>query len=268
MKRTFDYRSTANHRPFYIKLLNVKGEIVIKEQLIQLAKCKLYTKSIQHDSANVTVILDAGYGDDSTAWSPLIDDISKLANVFLYDRAGLGQSETGANPRTSRNMIQELRQLLTETNTKPPYLLVGHSFGGVNMQLFAAAYEEDVSGLVLVDVTPKDYRERFLPTMSQDFQHAYHQQFVREGNYEEFMESMKQLKETELAFQIPVIVIAAGKKDYYSNESQRLWNDMQKELTQISSNSEFVLAEASAHYIQRDEPGVILATIKRLIERF
>lgn len=239
-----------------------------KEQLIQLAKCKLYTKSIQHDSANVTVVMDAGYGDDSTAWNPLVEDVSKLANVFLYDRAGLGKSETSASPRTSRNMIQELRQLLTETNTKPPYFLVGHSFGGVNMQLFADAYEEDVSGLILVDVRPKDYRERFLPTMSQDFQRAYHQQFVREGNYEEFMESLKQLKETELALQTPVIVIAAGKKDHYSSESQRLWNDMQKELTQISSNSEFVLAEASAHYIQRDEPEVILAAIKRLIERF
>ncbi|WP_404353799.1 alpha/beta fold hydrolase [Exiguobacterium aurantiacum] len=239
-----------------------------KEQLIQLAKCKLYTKSIQHDSANVTVVMDAGYGDDSTAWNPLVEDVSKLANVFLYDRAGLGKSETSASPRTSRNMIQELRQLLTETNTKPPYFLVGHSFGGVNMQLFADAYEEDVSGLILVDVTPKDYRERFLPTMSQDFQRAYYQQFVREGNYEEFMESLKQLKETELALQTPVIVIAAGKKDHYSSESQRLWNDMQKELTQISSNSEFVLAEASAHYIQRDEPEVILAAIKRLIERF
>ncbi len=84
-----------------------------KEQLIQLAKCKLYTKSIQHDSANVTVVMDAGYGDDSTAWNPLVEDVSKLANVFLYDRAGLGKSETSASPRTSRNMIQELRQLLT-----------------------------------------------------------------------------------------------------------------------------------------------------------
>ncbi|XCA83500.1 hypothetical protein ABKJ26_15115 [Exiguobacterium mexicanum] len=71
-----------------------------------------------------------------------------------------------------------------------------------------------------------------------------------------------------MALRLPVIVIAAGKKDHYFNESQRLWNDMQKELTQISSNSEFVLAEASAHYIQRDEPDVILAAIKRLIERF
>ena len=241
---------------------------MIEKHLIQIESCKLYAKSIPHDSANVTVILDAGYGDDSTSWNPLVDDVSKLANVFLYDRAGLGRSDNSSHPRTSRNMIRELRQLLVETNTRPPYLLVGHSFGGVNMQLFAAEYEADVSGLILVDVTPKDYRERFLPTMSPDFQQAYQQQFVREGNYEEFMESLKQLKETELALQIPVIVIAAGKKAHYSSESQRLWNDMQKELTQISSNSEFVLTEASAHYIQRDEPDVVLAAINRLIERF
>lgn len=240
---------------------------MIEEHLIQIEPCKLYAKSIQHDSANLTIILDAGYGDDSTSWNPLVDDVSKLANVFLYDRAGLGRSDNSSHPRTSRNMIRELRQLLVETNTRPPYLLVGHSFGGVNMQLFADAYEEDVSGLILVDVTPKDYRERFLPTMSQDFQRAYHQQFVREGNYEEFMESLHQLQETNVALRLPVIVIAAGKKDHYSPKSQRLWNDMQKELTHISSDSEFELAEASAHYIHRNEPEVIVDAIRRLLER-
>jgi len=238
-----------------------------KKQLIQLAECRLYIKLIQHDSANVTVILDAGYGDDSTSWNPLVEDVSKLANVFLYDRAGLGQSENSSHPRTSQNMVQELRRLLVETNTRPPYILVGHSFGGVNMQLFATEYEADVSGLILVDVTPKDYRERFLPTMSPDFQQAYQQQFVREGNYEEFIESLQQLQETHMTLRLPVIVIAAGKKDHYSPESQRLWNDMQKELTQISSDSKFVLADTSAHYIQRDQPEVIVDAIRRLVER-
>lgn len=238
-----------------------------QKKLIQLEPCRLYGESIYHDDAKVTVILDAGYGDDSTSWNPLVEDVSKLANVFLYDRAGLGQSENSSHPRTSRNMIRELRQLLVETNTRPPYLLVGHSFGGVNMQLFAAEYEADVSGLVLVDVTPKDYRERFLPTMSPDFQQAYQQQFLREGNYGEFVESLQQLQETNVALRLPVIVIAAGKKDHYLPESQRLWNDMQKELTYISSDSEFVLAETSAHYIQRDEPEVIVDAIRRLVER-
>lgn len=236
-------------------------------KLVRLEPCKLYAKSIQHNSANVTIILDAGYGDDSTSWNPLVEDVSKLANVFLYDRAGLGQSENSSHPRTSQNMVQELRRLLVETNTRPPYILVGHSFGGVNMQLFATEYEEDVSGLILVDVTPKDYRERFLPTMSPDFQQAYQQQFVREGNYEEFVESLQQLQETNVALRFPVIVIAAGKKDHYSPESQRLWNDMQKELTHISSDSEFILSEASAHYIHRDEPEVIVDAIRRLVER-
>lgn len=239
----------------------------MKHQCVQGEISKLYAQSIPHDSANVTVILDAGYGDESTSWNPLVEDVSKLANVFLYDRAGIGQSDNSSHPRTTRNMIRELRQLLVETNTRPPYLLVGYSFGGVNMQLFAAEYEADVSGLVLVDVTPKDYRERFLPTMSLDFQQAYQQQFVREGNYEEFVESLQQLQETHMTLRLPVIVIAAGKKDHYSPESQRLWNDMQKELTRISSDSEFVLAEASAHYINRDEPEVVVDAIRRLVER-
>ncbi len=62
-----------------------------KEQLIQLAECKLYTKSIQHDSANVTVVMDAGYGDDSTAWSPLVADIRSWLTSSCMIELALGK---------------------------------------------------------------------------------------------------------------------------------------------------------------------------------
>ncbi|MRX57079.1 alpha/beta fold hydrolase, partial [Bacillus idriensis] len=101
-------------------------------------------------------------------------------------------------------------------NIIPPYILVGHSFGGVNARLFASEYPENVCGLVLVDSTPEDYRERFLPTMSEAFQEAYNKQFVHEGNYEEFMQSLNQLKEDQKKLNIPLIVLSAGKKNHYS----------------------------------------------------
>ena len=116
------------------------------------------------------------------------------------------------------------------------------------MRMFATEYPNEVYGLVLIDSTPEDYRERFLPTMSQDFQQAY----------DEFMESIKQLKDT--------IVLPAGKKAHYSMESQKLWNEMQREILEISSDGELVIAENSAHYIQNDEPEVVVCAIKNLIE--
>ncbi|WP_121614222.1 alpha/beta fold hydrolase [Mesobacillus foraminis] len=236
-----------------------------KEMFVQISDCKLYAKLVGEKNGKPTVIMDAGYGDFSKAWDSLIGDISTLSNVLIYDRAGLGKSEKSSNPRTSREMIKELKELLNEAKIKPPYILVGHSFGGVNMRMFATEYQNEVCGLVLVDSTPEDYRERFLPTMSQDFQQAYNKQFVYEGNYDEFMESLKQLKETRLKLNIPLVVLSAGKKAHYSKESQELWNEMQREILDISSDGELVIAEKSAHYIQNDEPEVVVRAIKKLI---
>lgn len=236
-----------------------------KEMFIQIDHCKLYAKVVGESNGKPIVIMDAGYGDYSKAWDKIIGDISRLSMVLIYDRAGLGKSEKSSNPRTSREMIKELKELLNEAKIKPPYILVGHSVGGVNMRMFATEYQNEVCGLVLVDSTPEDYRERFLPTMSHDFQQAYNKQFVFEGNYDEFMESLKQLKETRLKLNIPLIVLSAGKKAHYSEESQELWNDMQREILDISSDGELVIAENSAHYIQNDEPEVVVRAIKKLI---
>jgi pimeloyl-ACP methyl ester carboxylesterase len=237
-----------------------------KEMFVQISDCKLYAKLVGESNGKPTVVMDAGYGDFSKAWDSVIRDISLLSNVLIYDRAGLGKSETSSNPRTTREMVKELKELLIEAKIKPPYILVGHSFGGVNMRMFTTEYHNEVFGLVLVDSTPEDYRERFLPTMPQNFQQAYNKQFVYEGNYDEFMESLKQLKDTKQQLNVPLIVLSAGKKSHYSKESQELWNEMQKEILEISLNGELVIAENSAHYIQNDEPEVLVSAIKKLIE--
>jgi pimeloyl-ACP methyl ester carboxylesterase len=238
----------------------------MKEMMAEIKGCKLYAKLTGENNGKPTIIMDAGYGDHSKAWDPVIKELSTLSRVFSYDRAGLGKSERSTSPRTSREMVKELKQLLTEAGIAPPYLLVGHSFGGGNMRMYATEFPDEVCGLVLVDSTPEDYRERFLPTMPEDFQEAYHKQFVREGNYDEFMESLQQLKETRCRLDVPLIVLSAGKKAHYSAESQALWNDMQRELLEISSQGELVIAENSAHYIQRDEPDVIVDAVRKLID--
>lgn len=238
---------------------------MIKEMFVQISDFKLYAKLVGENKGRPTIVMDAGYGDTSKAWDSVISDISMLSDVLIYDRAGLGKSESSSNSRTSGEMVRELHDLLNQANIKPPYILVGHSFGGVITRLYATEYQNEVCGLVLVDSTPEDYRERFLPTMPQEFQQAYNKQFVYEGNYEEFMESLKQLKKSKRMLNVPLIVLSAGKKAHYSEESQGLWNEMQKEILEISSNGEFVIAENSAHYIQNDEPEVVVSAIKRLI---
>lgn len=235
--------------------------------LVQISDIKLFAKLVGKNNGKPTVVMDAGYGDYSKAWDSIISDISRLTEVLIYDRAGLGKSEKSSNSRTSCEMIKELNELLYRVNIKPPFILVGHSFGGVNARLYATEYPEEVGGLILIDSTPEDYREKFLPTMSIEFQEAYNKQFVYEGNYDEFMASLKQVKETRRKLNVPLIVLSAGNKAHYSEESQELWNEMQKEILEISSNAEFIIAKNSAHYIQNDEPNVVIQAIERLIEK-
>lgn len=230
-------------------------------------KVNLYYETHGRKNGKPIVIMDAGYGDYSKAWASIYPSVSKSAQVFLYDRAGMGRSPYSPNPRTSLFMVEELRSVLKRENFKPPYILVGHSYGGVNMRIFANLYPQEVVGLLLIDSTPGDYREVFLPTMSDAFKAAYEKQFIHEGNYDEFEESLNQLKQTQKQVSVPFIVLSAGKKEHYSTESQLLWNKMQADILQFTTNGHFQIAENSTHYIQRDQPELVITSIESLILR-
>lgn len=108
-----------------------------------------------------TVILDAGMGCHSTNWTFVQKGIEQFTHVCSYDRAGLGWSEESTNPRTSAFIAEELHTLLHNTNAQPPYILVGHSSGGINMRLYANTYPEEVFGVILVDSSNEKQMERF-----------------------------------------------------------------------------------------------------------
>ncbi len=104
------------------------------------------------------VVLDAALGGSSVSWSWVQPEIARLTRVCSYDRAGYGWSEPGPLPRTAGRMAEELRTLLDRGGVPPPFVLVGHSFGGLIMRIFAARYRDEVSGLVLVDAAhPEDW---------------------------------------------------------------------------------------------------------------
>ncbi|WP_419465915.1 alpha/beta fold hydrolase [Bacillus spongiae] len=237
-----------------------------KELFVQLRDVKLFTKIYGQKKDKPTVVMDAGYGDYSKSWDQVVTEVSQLTEVVVYDRAGLGRSEKSRNRRTSQEMVKELKELLTILNVDTPIILVGHSFGGINIRLFATKYPDDVAGLLLVDSTPEEYKERFLPIMSNEFQVAYHQQFIHESNYDEFMESLRTVGENKTTLDIPLMVLCAGKKDHYTVEAQELWNEMQAELVGISTNGQLVIANESGHFIQKDEPNIVIDAIKRLVK--
>jgi pimeloyl-ACP methyl ester carboxylesterase len=108
-----------------------------------------------------TVILDTGLGGSMFDWGFVQPKVAEFTRVCSYDRAGMGYSDAGPTPRTSRQIAGELRILIQKSGINGPILLVGSSFGGLNMRAFAYEYGESVAGIVLVDASHEDQEERY-----------------------------------------------------------------------------------------------------------
>lgn len=103
-----------------------------------------------------TVVLIAGAGDFSFDWGLVQPDVARFARVCSYDRAGFAWSDPGPTPNTMRQEAYELHTLLRAAVIKGPYVLVGHSIGGLIARVYAEQYPKEISGMVLVDATHED----------------------------------------------------------------------------------------------------------------
>ena len=109
---------------------------------------------------NPTVVFDAGANQPGYAWSPIQSQVATLTRACWFDRAGFGWSDPGSFPRTSEAMSRELHELLHRDRVPGPYVLVGHSLGGLNARVYAGMFPEDVAGVVLVDAAHEDEPRR------------------------------------------------------------------------------------------------------------
>jgi pimeloyl-ACP methyl ester carboxylesterase len=128
-----------------------------------------------------TVILDSGLGDSYITWDKVQPRIAQFTLVCSYDRAGLGYSDSSPRPRTSREMAEELHTLLHKARIPPPYILMGHSMAGYNVRLYQSLYPGEVVGMVLVDASHPEQRNRFPPALN-DLDRSW----VREEEFLEF----------------------------------------------------------------------------------
>ena len=123
-------------------------------KLLDLGGYRLHIHAIGKGKS--TVVLIAGAGDFSFDWSLVQPGVSHFARVVSYDRSGAAWSDLGPTPRTMKQDAWELHLLLGRAGLKPPYVLVGHSVGGLIARVYAAQFPDEVSGMVLVDSTHED----------------------------------------------------------------------------------------------------------------
>jgi pimeloyl-ACP methyl ester carboxylesterase len=125
-------------------------------RLVDMGTHRLHLLESGH--GNPTILLEAGLMSTVLSWSELQRALAGSFRVVSYDRAGLGWSDLGPMPRTADRIVEELHTLLERAAIAPPYVLVGHSFGGLTMPLFAARFPDEVAGMVLVDpVAPAEW---------------------------------------------------------------------------------------------------------------
>ena len=127
-------------------------------RLIDIGTHRLHLLESGSTNSGPTILLEAGLMSTVLSWTGLQRELSRSYRVVSYDRAGLGWSDLGPMPRTAERIVEELQTLLDRAAIPGPYILVGHSFGGLTMPLFAASHPEKVAGIVLVDpVAPAEW---------------------------------------------------------------------------------------------------------------
>jgi pimeloyl-ACP methyl ester carboxylesterase len=115
------------------------------------------------------VVLEAASGATSAQWVRVQRQVSETTRVCAYDRAGMGWSEAGPEPRDADRIAGELRALLDEAGVGGPYVLAGHSYGGLYARAYAARYPEEVAGVALVESSHPDQFER-LPEARESYE--------------------------------------------------------------------------------------------------
>ena len=251
-----------------------------------------------------TVVIDAGLGDWSTMWAWVQPGVAKTTHVCTYDRAGSGWSDAGPLPRNAGQFAKELHTLLHQANIPGPYVLVGHSLGGLPVQVFTDMYPSEVAGVVLIEsMSPRQFTQTPTDTTlqagSQSHSFPILPPLARIGLVRLIARPLGLVPhlppEAEKAYLSRMVLPTYLQA--YADEAQGMsasgaqaqavktfgdiplivltarlnntipgWSAWQTELLQLSSNSQQLFAEKSGHSIELEQPDTAVAAIVKMVE--
>lgn len=211
-------------------------------RLINIGSHSLHAIVAGQDKKGPTVILESGMGGCALDWSLVQPELSKHTKVISYDRAGFGWSTQTIDEPTCENYVHDLRKLLNRLELKPPYLLVGHSYGGMIMRLFASEFPDEVMGIILVDST---HEKRYFESNSSEKRR---------------IERLKNQKRLRLGYLLSPIGVPRLIKQHIG--SKRLPLDIQKKVASLGYRNnaykaaylEFLCTIKSAEQLHQSQP--------------
>jgi pimeloyl-ACP methyl ester carboxylesterase len=249
-----------------------------------------------------TIVMDAGLGSSSLDWALVQPELARATQVCTYDRAGMGWSKPGPQPRSPAHLAEELHLLLKNADITGPYVLVGHSLAGKNIRMFAAAHPNDVAGMVLVDARGElvdagaDLKAFAAALEGQAALYSLARRFgiarlfggalidlplvppalatqmaLSQTNPDAIAATTQEglsraADDKALAAQslgsMPLVVIAAGD----SMRNLPNWPAAQNAMAKLSTNSRLIVAEHSSHAVQLVEPRVVIEAALSVIE--
>ncbi len=251
-----------------------------------------------------TVVIDAGLGGWSLTWNSVQEEVAKTTRVCTYDRAGMGYSEASPLPRTAGQFAYELHTLLERANIAGPYVMVGHSLGGLTVRIFVHDYPTEVVGVVLIEsMNPGQTTQ---PQMEIAPQTAYQPSafslpfFLGRIGLVRLLAAPLGLiqnlpAETQPAYAAFAVTPRTTQEwvDEFSNvqvslaqadavtsfgdlplivltaalNQQKDWQTMQAELLLLSSNSQQMIADNSGHNMEIDQPEAAVAAIVDMVSQ-
>ena len=244
-----------------------------------------------------TVILEAGAGNNADTWDALalgpdseqtavLPGVAAFTRVCAYDRPGTmldpdrrSRSDPAPMPRGATEMVADLHALLRAANVPGPYVLAGHSFGGLVARLYAATYPDEVAGLVLVDAAHEDYYEQLRALLTPEQWTAFtapppelvDDPVLERLDIDASTSAMREAAAATPLRPLPLVVLTHGRPfDWPSGvpaaEVEALWLPLQEDLAALVPDGRLVVAERSEHFIQGDQPELVIAAIRQVVD--
>jgi len=247
--------------------------------LIQVGEYRLNFKVIK--GGDLTILLEAGGGMDSSEWSRLAPDLARKtgATVVSYDRAGFGKSDLPETPLDMREEVDWLWQGLKKLELNKDLILVGHSFGGWMIRLFASEHPEATRGMVFVD----PFTNEFVDLLGVEYldNHPMAGKLPFDTSQPEKLPKIQRalirmvgdglgpkieiMRKTSIPPDIPVVVITSGRQFLPKTEEQEAWRQAHEQMTASIKGATLIVAEESDHMVPGRQPDLIAEVVTKVI---